>query len=102
MTRICKSPRQLMSDISRWTMMTAGLAAAGISISFSKPSPTDPEYRIETLAGNGMAGDIPEGGGLAQEVPIDLPFGVENGPGRALFVTSVGKHRVLRLDGKTG
>jgi hypothetical protein len=61
-----------------------------------------PEYRIETLAGNGMPGAFPEGGGPAREVPVDLPFGVENGPDRALYITCVGTHRVLRLDPKSG
>lgn len=60
------------------------------------------EYRIETIAGCGKPGDIPDAGGHAREVPIDLPFGVENGPGGALFVTTVGSHRVLRLDRRTG
>lgn len=65
---------------------------------------TGPEthYRIQTLAGNGMAGDIPEGGGKATEIPVDLPFGVENGPDGALYITTVGSHRVLRLDRQTG
>src|SRR5262245_4954687 len=82
-------------------VLTIGTVAAGVSSPFVVPQ-SDQQYRIETIAGNGMPGDIPEGGGLAREVSIDLPFGVENGPGGALFVTSVGSHRVLRLDRKTG
>ena len=68
----------------------------------STAPPPDQRYRIETIAGTGKPGDIPEGGGPAREVPIDLPFGLENGPGGTLFVTSVGRHRVLRLDRTTG
>src|SRR5262249_51695556 len=59
-------------------------------------------FRIETLAGNGKPGDIPEGGGKATELPVDLPFGVENGPDGAMYITTVGSHRVLRLDRKSG
>jgi len=60
------------------------------------------EYRIETVAGNGEAGALPGRGGPAREVPVDLPFGVENGPDGALYITSVGTHRVLRLDRRRG
>ena len=62
----------------------------------------DTPYRIETLAGNGKPGDVPDGGGKATEIPIDLPFGVENGPDGALYITTVGSHRVLRLNRKGG
>jgi streptogramin lyase len=54
------------------------------------------------IAGNGMAGDLPEEGGMARQVAVDLPFGVENGPDGALYITCVGTHRVLRLDRKRG
>src|SRR6516162_9883200 len=62
----------------------------------------DTPYRIETLAGNGKPGDIPDGGGKATEIPVDLPFGVGNGPDGALYITTVGSHRVLRFDRKGG
>src|SRR5207249_1926581 len=42
------------------------------------------------------------GGGPAREIPVALPFGVENGPDGDLFITCVGTHRVLRLDRKRG
>jgi sugar lactone lactonase YvrE len=58
----------------------------------------DTQYHIQTLAGNGRAGDIPDGGGKATEISVDLPFGLENGPDGALYITTVGSHRVLRLD----
>src|SRR5213082_2661898 len=72
--------------------LPAGRTAAG----------PDAQYRIQTLAGNGKAGDIPNGGGKATEVPVDLPFGVEIGPGGDLYITAVGSHRVLRLDRRSG
>ena len=61
----------------------------------------EPEYTIETIAGNGQEGDLPGGGGAALEVPVDLPFGLATGPDGALYITCVGSHRVLRLDWKT-
>ncbi|HEV8290575.1 MAG TPA: nucleoside hydrolase, partial [Tepidisphaeraceae bacterium] len=61
-----------------------------------------PKYQIQTLVGNGMAGDVPSGGGKAKEICVDLPFGVENGPDGGLFITTVGSHRVLRLDRESG
>jgi DNA-binding beta-propeller fold protein YncE len=87
---------------------TRALAAASlvgaVALWVGRPSPAaapPAAFRIETLAGSGLAGDLPEGGGPAREVPVDLPFGVENGPDGALYVTCVGTHRVLRLDPKT-
>ena len=47
-------------------------------------------------------GDTPESADDAHRVPVDLPFGVEFGPGGGLYITAVGSHRVLRLDGETG
>ena len=63
---------------------------------------TRPTYRIETIAGDGKRGDTPEKGGRGRDVPVDLPFGVEHGPDGALYVTTVGSHRVLRLDPTSG
>jgi len=60
------------------------------------------KYRIETIAGNGQPGDIRAGGGPGRDVSVDLPFGVEHGPDAALYITTVGSHRVLRLDPKSG
>jgi streptogramin lyase len=57
---------------------------------------------IETAGGNGQSGDLAGGGGDALAVPIDQPFGVELGPDGALYITSVGQHRVLRLAPKSG
>lgn len=59
-------------------------------------------YRIESIAGNGEAGDTSVAGAPGTSVPVDLPFGVEHGPDGALYITTVGSHRVLRLDRQTG
>ncbi|REK11141.1 MAG: hypothetical protein DWQ37_14485 [Planctomycetota bacterium] len=58
------------------------------------------EFVVETVAGNGQPGDTTEG--KARATSVDQPFGVECGPDGGLYITSVGSHRVLRLDRKTG
>ncbi|MGD9723941.1 MAG: hypothetical protein AB7O59_20465 [Pirellulales bacterium] len=61
------------------------------------------EYVISTVAGNGQTGDLPpDDRNDAVRVPVDQPFGVEVGPDGALYITSVGQHRVLRLDPASG
>ena len=72
--------------------LTAGAAATSYSAGLV----------IETVAGSGQPGDLPAGGGAALTVPVEQPFGAECGPDGALYITSVGQHRVLRLDRKTG
>lgn len=57
-----------------------------------------PSYRIATLAGNGQPGDTPGPVKSARGVPVDLPFGVAQGPDGAVYITTVGSHRVLRYD----
>jgi DNA-binding beta-propeller fold protein YncE len=57
--------------------------------------------RIVTLAGTGKTGDIPAVPAPARETPVDQPFGVEWGPDGAWYVTTVGSHRVLRIDPAT-
>ncbi len=62
-----------------------------------------PKLRIETVAGNGQDGDLETAGpAVATDVPVAMPFGVEVGPDAALYITSVGQHRVLRLDRANG
>ena len=54
-------------------------------------------WTIDSVAGTGR----PELGlfhGLADEVNIAQPFGVEFGPDGGLYICEVGNHRVLRLD----
>lgn len=91
------------SPADRWLRVFTALGAAvAVMAAPSGAQQPEPRYRIETLAGTGMPGAFPEAGGPAREVPVDLPFGVENGPDGALYVTCVGTHRVLRLDRKSG
>jgi streptogramin lyase len=59
-------------------------------------------YAIKTVAGNGRGGDLEAPAGDATEMPVDQPFGVEVGPDGALYITSIGQHRVLRLETKSG
>jgi len=54
-------------------------------------------YTVQTVAGNGTQGDLPAGGS-ALASPVAMPFGVEPGPDGGLYITSIGQHRVLRLD----
>lgn len=80
------------------------LIFALISLTLLVPcaSSAEPGYRIATVAGNGQPGDLPAGGGPALSVPVDQPFGVEHGPDGALYIASIGQHRVLRLDPASG
>ena len=91
---------------SRTGLSAIGLAVAcGFAVAESSlliAAPAGQQYRIETLAGNGEPGDTPQEGGKAQDVSVDLPFGVEYGPDGALYITTVGSHRVLRLDPISG
>ena len=52
---------------------------------------------IETVAGNGSAKNNGDEG-IAQEIVIGDPFGVEFGPDGALYVTEVRHHRIRRVD----
>ena len=52
---------------------------------------------IDTVAGTGRPTNN-GGQGKASEVNVGQPFGVEVGPGGALYVTEVQNHRVLRVD----
>lgn len=53
--------------------------------------------RIDTVAGTGEK-QLGLFEGPAAKVNIGQPFGVEIGPDRALYITEVENHRVLRLD----
>jgi DNA-binding beta-propeller fold protein YncE len=70
--------------------------ATAFASAFAQQAP--PRLLIETVAGNGRTGDLPEGTEQALSVPIDLPFGVEIGPDGGLYIACIGQHRVLRLD----
>jgi streptogramin lyase len=56
---------------------------------------------IETVAGTGEAGNNGNRG-VATEINVGDPFGVEIGPDGALYVTEVRNHRVRRVDLRTG
>lgn len=56
---------------------------------------------IQTIAGTG-APDNNGDDGLATEINIGDPFGVEIGPDGALYIAEVRNHRVRRLDFTTG
>lgn len=56
---------------------------------------------IDTVAGTGQDNSNDDAG-LATHVNIGAPFGVEIGPGGALYVTEVGNHRVFRVDLRSG
>jgi sugar lactone lactonase YvrE len=75
-----------------WLLMLNLVAARG-------DQPQDAEkWTIETVAGNGHPGDLSPGIHPPLHVPVTLPFGVEIGPDGALYATSIGQHRVLRID----
>jgi streptogramin lyase len=90
--------------VKRRDVVCAAIGAAGFGWITSPSTGKDTAwgYTIDTVAGNGQPGAFSAAGGSATEVPVDLPFGVENGPDGALYITTVGTHQVLRLDPKTG
>jgi hypothetical protein len=93
-----KKPMSLLTRI----VCIASFLVIGLIDSRVRAQPIAPlRLSIETVAGNGQGGALRQGGGLAREVSVDQPFGVEVGPGGALYMTSVGQHQVLRLDPQT-
>ena len=57
--------------------------------------------RIRTLAGNGkprFSGD----GGLATKATMNRPHSIQFGPAGHLYICDIGKHRIRRVDAKTG
>ena len=80
----------------------AGWSSGCRAVSTVLATPAPAEWTIETVAGNGKPGAFPGDDALALGVPVDLPFGVEIGPDGALYITSIGQHRVLRLDPANG
>jgi len=80
--------------------IAALLASLGVAGTVARSSAAPPKFTIETVAGNGKEGDI-SGPTPALSAPVGLPFGVEVGPDGALYITTIGAHRVLRLDRTT-
>ncbi len=88
---------------SRLPALTAGLVLA-VALSRLPGAPPEvnqrSEWTIETVAGNGKSGAFAKGDALA--CPVDQPFGVEQGPDGAWYITSVGQHQVLRYEPASG
>jgi sugar lactone lactonase YvrE len=70
-------------------------------VAFFAAAPAATAGTITTVAGTGAASNN-GGAGKGTEINVAQPFGVEIGPGGALYITEVGNHRVLRLDRETG
>ena len=88
-----------MGNIRVVQIETSGRASAQTRANLVDAIAQSPlSYRIDTLAGNGQPGDTPGSVENARKVPVDLPFGVEQGPDNAIYITTVGSHRVLRYD----
>lgn len=88
--------------MSRLNLMMLVLSIVPTALSSVRASET--AWNIATVAGSGQGGDLPTSSTKlhATEVAVDQPFGAECGPDGALYVTSVGQHRVLRVDLKSG
>jgi streptogramin lyase len=71
-------------------------ALVAIALSAAQSFASD-QATIETVAGTGLPNDNGRNG-LATEMNIDQPFGVELSPDGALYICEVGHHRVRRLD----
>jgi len=74
------------------------VAPATAQLSTAQPATAQPV--IVTVAGNGSAANNGNAG-AALKTGVGQPFGVEVGPGGALYICEVQNHRVLRLDRKT-
>ncbi len=83
-------------------VFTACLLAETLAFATHSGAQENASWTIETVAGSGVPGELPYGALPALEVPVDQPFGVECGPDGALYITSVGQHRILRVDTKIG
>jgi DNA-binding beta-propeller fold protein YncE len=90
-----------MHRLSRFALAACALISSSVAVDAAEPAATSRPV-IETVAGDGRSGELPPGGGAALAVPVDQPFGVELGPDGALYIASVGQHRVLRLDREHG
>ncbi len=83
---------------SRPTLASLVVILASISPAAGENAP---RFAIDTVAGNGTTGDL-NAATTALHASLELPFGVEIGPDGALYVTSVGQHRVLRVELASG
>src|SRR6187397_247205 len=78
------------SWIGSWALLLA-VACGGIAAAAD----------IISVAGTGKP-ELNDNTGIGVKVNVGDPFGVEIGPDRALYITEVRNHRVLRLDLETG
>ncbi len=92
--------RNFMRRIPRIVRLCSQLAATLLLAALAGTAHA--EWTIETIAGNGKPGAFPGDEAFALDVAVDLPFGVQMGPDGKLYITSVGQHRVLRLDPANG
>ncbi len=79
--------------------LIAYLIVTAVCLALSSPAQADDV--IETVAGTGDPADNGNQG-IARQINIGEPFGVEIGPEGGLYVTEVRNHRVLRVDLATG
>lgn len=88
--------------MSRLNPLMLVLSIVLAAVSSARASETG--WNIATVAGSGQGGNLATSSAAAKatEVAVDQPFGAECGPDGALYVTSVGQHRVLRVDLKSG
>lgn len=73
---------------------TSCLLLSGFSLHATEPI-------VTTIAGTGQPVDNGHAG-IAQNMNVGEPFGVQTGPDGALYITEVANHRVRRLDLATG
>lgn len=76
-------------------------ACAFVCLIWLGPVFAENQGQISTVAGTGKSQNNGDSG-LATEVNIGQPFGVEVGPDGALYITEVQNHRVLKLDRREG
>lgn len=79
--------------ITAFRLLACGLLASAVSLVSAA--------EIHTVAGTGQPQNNGNAG-IGIKLNIGDPFGVEIGPDKALYITEVRNHRVLRLDLETG
>jgi streptogramin lyase len=77
------------------------LSLCGTLLAGDRARANDRQEKIATVAGTGQAKSNSDSG-AGVEFNVGQPFGVEIGPGGALYITEVQNHRVLRLDRQGG
>jgi DNA-binding beta-propeller fold protein YncE len=93
--------QQIAATVRTAQIILAALATGVVMVLAMAPFGLAHPAVIETVAGTGEPADNGNQG-LAREINIGDPFGVEIGPDGALYVTEVRNHRVLRVDLASG